>query len=177
MKPTGLMLATGVLVVLGGTVWYFNKHPKVETPATPPSPKVLSVPEDQIEAIRLAKTGSDPIVLKKLADKWVIAEPKQMPADQDAVKSLTGSLSSLSSDRLIDDHPASLTDFGLSTPGEEVDITKKGGAVDKLLIGSDTPSGRSAGESRPSGSWPSTPSRRPLSRASTRPSTICAISA
>ena len=141
MKPTGLMLATGVLVVLGGTVWYFNKHPKVETPATPPSPKVLSVPEDQIEAIRLAKTGSDPIVLKKLADKWVIAEPKQMPADQDAVKSLTGSLSSLGSDRLIDDHPASLTDFGLSTPGEEVDITKKGGAVDKLLIGSDTPSG------------------------------------
>jgi hypothetical protein len=141
MKPTGLMAATGVLVVLGGTVWWFNKHPKVETPATPPAPKILSVNDSQIEAIRLAKTGSDPIVLKKLADKWVIAEPKQMPADDDAVKSMTSSLSSMNADRLIDEHPSNLGDFGLTTPSEEVDVTLKGGAVDKLLLGSDTPSG------------------------------------
>jgi hypothetical protein len=141
MRPTGLMAATGVLVVLGGTVWYFNKHPKVDAPTTPPAPKVISMPEDQIEGLRIAKPGSDPIVLKKIADKWVIAEPKQMAADQDAVKTITSSLSSLSSDRLIDDHPASLNDFGLTTPTEEVDITKKGGTLEKLLLGSDTPSG------------------------------------
>jgi len=141
MKPTGLMIATGVLVVLGGTLWWFNKHPKKETPATPASPAVLSLKSDQIEGIRIAKTGSDPIVLKNLAGKWVIAEPKQLDADQDAVKSLVSSLSPMNSDRLIDDHPSSIDGFGLTTPAEEVDVTLKGGTVDKVLFGSDTPSG------------------------------------
>lgn len=141
MKPNGLMAATGALLALGGTIWWYNKHPKKETPATPPSPKLLTVSDSDIEGIRLAKTGSDPVVLKKLADKWVIAEPRQMPADDDTVKSLTSSLSSLTADRLIDDKPGSLADFGLATPVEEVDVTRKGGAVDKILIGSDTPSG------------------------------------
>src|SRR5215469_576168 len=144
MKPNGLMAATGVLVALGGTIWWYNKHPKKETPATPASPKLLSVSDSDIEGIRIAKTGSDPVVLKKLADKWVIAEPKQMAADEDTVKSLTSSLSSLNADRVIDEKPDNLAGFGLATPVEEIDVTRKGGAVDKILIGSDTPSGTDA---------------------------------
>jgi Domain of unknown function (DUF4340) len=135
------MIATGVLVVLGGTIWWFNRHPKKEAPLTPPSPQILSVKDDQVEGIRIAKTGADPVVLKKLADKWVIAEPKQLAADQDTVKSMTSSLSPMNADRLIDDHPGDLNNFGLTAPTEEVDVTLKGGAVDKVLFGSDTPSG------------------------------------
>ena len=116
LKPTGLLTATALLVVLGGTVWYFNKHPKApDTPATT-TPKILAIPEDQITDIRIAKTGQDPIDLKNPAGKWVIAEPKQMPADQDTVKSITGSLVTFNADRLIDDKPADLNSFGLATP-------------------------------------------------------------
>ncbi|MDE3197245.1 MAG: DUF4340 domain-containing protein [Acidobacteriota bacterium] len=141
MKPTGLLIATGLLVVAGGTIWWFNKHPQKETPATPASPAILSLKEDQIEGIRIAKTGSEPIVLKKLAGKWVIAEPKQLDADQDAVKALVTSLAPMTSDRLIDDRPASVDSFGLASPVVEVDVTLKGGAVNKVLFGGDTPSG------------------------------------
>jgi hypothetical protein len=142
LKPTGLLTATGLLVVLGGAVWYFNKHPKApDTPATAASPKILTIAEDQINEIRIAKTGSDPIDLKNLAGKWVIAEPKQMPADQDTVKTMTSSLASFGSDRLIDDKPGDLNGFGLASPIEEVDVTLKNGTVDKILFGSDTPSG------------------------------------
>ena len=141
MKPTGLLVALGVLAALGGYAFWANKHPKKDVPATPPAPKILALGEDQIEAIRIAKPGSDPVVLRKLADKWEIAEPKAMPADQDTVKSLTGSLSSLTAERLIDDKPGDLAAFGLVSPPVEVDVTVKGGTVNKVLIGSDTPSG------------------------------------
>jgi hypothetical protein len=142
-KPFGLLAALGVLIVLGGLVWWTNKHPKPVESTTPPSPKILTVAEDQIEAVRIAKPGSAPVVLKKLAGKWEIAEPKAMPADQDAVKSLIGSLAALTADRLIDEHPGSLNEFGLTNPPEEVDVTVKG-TVNKVLIGSDTPSGSDA---------------------------------
>jgi hypothetical protein len=64
-----------------------------------------------------------------------------MPADQDTVNMLTGSLATLNADRLIDDHPASLNEFGLTNPPEEIDLTLKGGKTTKLLLGSDTPAG------------------------------------
>ncbi|HEX4135938.1 MAG TPA: DUF4340 domain-containing protein [Bryobacteraceae bacterium] len=142
MKAGGLLTAVGVLIVLGGLVWWSNKHPAVDASAkTPAAPKLISVDAKQIEGIKLAKTGSDPIELARLAGSWTITKPMPMPADQDAVGMLTSTLSTLNADRLIDDHPASLTDFGLSNPPDEVDITLKGGKTTKLLIGSDTPAG------------------------------------
>jgi hypothetical protein len=140
MKPTGLLVSTGVLLVLSGTVWYFNKHPKAPEPL-PESPKVLTLHEDQIEGLRIAKPGAEPVVLKNLAGSWTIAEPKAMPADQDAVKSLVTTSAALTADRLIDEHPANLTDFGLTNPALEVDVTAKGGAQYKVQFGSDNPSG------------------------------------
>jgi Domain of unknown function (DUF4340) len=140
MKSGGLFTAVGVLIVLGGLVWWFNKHPSADTTKkTPDAPKLISVDAKQIEDIRLAKTGTDPIELAKLADSWTIARPNPMAADQDAVNMLTGSLATLNADRLIDEHPASLADFGLTMPTDEVDLTLKGGKVMKLLLGSDTP--------------------------------------
>jgi len=141
MKPTGLVAAAGVLAALSVTIWWTNKHPKAVTPATPPSPQILSLKEDQITGIRIAKPGVDAITLKKLADNWVVAEPQQVPADQDTAKSMVGSLASLTADRMIDEHPTDLAQFGLVVPPEEIDVTESNGNVDKVLIGSDTPSG------------------------------------
>jgi hypothetical protein len=141
MKSGGLFTAIGVLAVLGGVMWWFNKHPTDSASKTPPAPKLISVDAKQIDSIRLVKTGSDPIELAKLADTWAIAKPAQMPADQDAVNTMTSSLATLNADRLIDEHPASLNEFGLTNPPQEVDVTVKGGKTTKLLIGSDTPAG------------------------------------
>jgi hypothetical protein len=140
MKFGGLFTALGVLVVLGGLLWWTNKHPSAPAASkTPPAPKLISVDAKQIEGIVIAKPGSDPIELTKLADSWTIAKPTPMPADQDAVGMLTGSLATLNADRLIEEHPASLNDFGLTNPALEVDVTVKGGKTTKLLIGTDTP--------------------------------------
>jgi hypothetical protein len=140
-QPLGLLIASVVLVVFAGLVWWTNKHPSTSAAITPAAPKILSVTESQIQQIRLSKPGSPPIVLKKLADNWAIAEPKAMPADKEAVNSLTSSVATLNADRLIDEHPANLAQFGLDSPREEVDLTLKDGKTDKLLLGADTPSG------------------------------------
>jgi len=142
MKPGGLFTALGVLIVLGGLVWWSNKHPSAPAASkTPPTPKLISVDPMLIEGIRLAKPGSDPIELVKLAGSWTIAKPSPMAADSDAVNMLTGSLATLNADRLIDEHPSSLNEFGLTNPPVEIDVTLKGGKTTKLLLGSDTPAG------------------------------------
>lgn len=141
MKPGGLIAALSVLIVLGGLVWYTNKHPETSASKAPASPKLISVDAGQIEGIKLIKAVSEPIELAKLAGTWTIVKPTPMPADQDAVNTLTGAVSTLNADRLIDDHPANLAEFGLTSPTTEVDLSLKGGKTVKLLIGSDTPAG------------------------------------
>jgi Domain of unknown function (DUF4340) len=138
MKAGGLFTALGVLVVLGGLVWWSNKHPSVPATTTPPAPKLISVDQKQIDGIRIVKPGDEPIELAKLAGTWQIAKPMPLSADQDAVGMLTGSLATLNADRLIDEHPANLNDFGLASPALEVDVSE-GSKTQKLLIGSDTP--------------------------------------
>jgi hypothetical protein len=141
MNPGRLLSSLALLAILGGLVWWTNKHPNSVSSAskTPATPKLISVDANQIESIRLAKTGADPIEIVKLANTWTITKPTAMPADSDAVNMLTGSLSSLNADRVIDEHPSSLKDFGLDMPTDEVDVTLKGGKTTKLLLGSDTP--------------------------------------
>ena len=140
MKTGGLVTAIGVLAILAGTLWWTNKHPTVDAKSkTPDAPKILSLDPKQITDIRIAKTGSDPVELVKLAQTWEITKPEMLHADQDTVDMLANSLATLTSDRLIDDHPSDLNAFGLTTPAMEVDVTLKAGKTSKLLIGSDTP--------------------------------------
>ena len=140
MKAGGLFTAIGLLAVLGGLIWWSNKHPTVDTKSTPPAgPKLISVDAKQIDDIKILKSGSEPIELAKLADSWEMVKPMPMHADQDAVGMITSNLATLNADRLIDEHPGNLGDFGLANPAIEVDFTVKGGKSQKLLIGSDTP--------------------------------------
>jgi hypothetical protein len=142
MKPHGLIAALGVLAILGGYAWWANRHPAADTTqSATAAPKILSIPADQITAIRIAKTGADPVTLTKQGGLWQITTPKPLPADQDSIAAITGAVSTLTSNRLIDEHPPTLTSFGLDSPTSEVDITTKDGKTQKLLLGSDTPAG------------------------------------
>lgn len=141
IRPNGLLAGCGVLAALGGAVLWFQKHPSKPESATPAAPKILALSEDQFEGIRLVKVGSEPVFLKKTGDKWVLTEPLQADADQDTVKTLIGNLATLNASRLIDENPSSLGAFWLASPAQRVEISLRGGAVSKLLLGGDTPTG------------------------------------
>jgi hypothetical protein len=141
MKLSGLFTALGVLIVLGGLVWWSNKHPATEAKTTPALAKLITVKPDEFEHISIAKAGSDPVELARLAGNWEIVKPVALHADQGAVGSLAGSMTTITPDRLIDEHPANLDQFGLDKPTSEIDVITKDGRTTKVLFGADNPSG------------------------------------
>ena len=143
MSLRGLLIAAILLAGLGGAAYWSEKHKKPENkPAADAAPKILTIPEDQFKQLALNKKGGDSTVLSKSdAGKWQITGPKPLPADQDSVSSLVSSLSSLSSDKLVEDKASDLSSYGLNAPSEEITVKKKDGNTQKLLLGDDTPTG------------------------------------
>jgi Domain of unknown function (DUF4340) len=145
MKNSGLIIAAVVLAALAGALYWSNRHPASENTAkasidTPP--KILSLKQDDISKIEIKKKGGEELVLAKGdGGKWQITAPKPLAADQEAVSSLLSSVSSLNSDRLVEDKAGDLSQYGLAQPSLEVDITTKDAKPQKLLLGDDTPAG------------------------------------
>ena len=146
MKFRGLLAAVVVLAALGGAAWWSERKEKADAkkPPADATPKILSIPEDQFTQIDLIKKAGDATELSKAGGQWKIVKPKPLGADQDSVNSLVTSLSSLASDRLIEDKASDLSSYGLNAPAEQVKITRKDGKVQTLLIGDDTPTGSGA---------------------------------
>ncbi|MEK7403787.1 MAG: DUF4340 domain-containing protein [Acidobacteriota bacterium] len=146
MRIRGLLIAALVLAVLAGGVWWSNKAKKAEEGKTRPdeAPKILSVPEDQIKTIEIRKSGGETTVVRKNdAGNWEMTAPKPLSVDKDAVSSMTSTLSSLSSDRLIEEKAADLAAYGLKAPGLEVTVARKDGKTHKLQVGDEAPTGGS----------------------------------
>ena len=146
MKSSGLIIAAVVLAALTGVLYWSNHHPPSENTAkasldTPP--KILSMKQEDISKIEIRKKGGEELDLAKgEAGKWQITAPKPLSADQEAVSSLLSTVSSLNADRLVEEKPGDVSQYGLAQPTLEVDVTSKDGKPQKLLLGDDTPAGR-----------------------------------
>src|SRR5437667_7514971 len=148
MKSRGLLVAAIVLAALTGTL-YWSNHRKSLTSAADSAvespPKILTLQPADVTALSIRKKDGDSVVLSKNGSgQWQITAPRVLAADQDAVSSVLSTLSSLNSDRLVEDKAASFDQYGLAQPSIEVAITKKDGKTQKLLIGDDTPTSSGA---------------------------------
>ena len=148
MKNTGLLIAAIVLAALSGALYWSNRHPAGET-STKSSfdapPKILSLKEDDISRISLKKKGAEDLTLAKGdSGKWQITAPKPLGADQDAVATMLSTLSSLTSDRLVEEKAADPAQYGLAQPSLEITVTTKDNQSHQLLLGDDTPSNNAA---------------------------------
>ncbi|MCL4402414.1 MAG: DUF4340 domain-containing protein [Acidobacteria bacterium] len=144
MKFRGLLVAAALLAVLGGLLYWSNKKQKLADAKGPDaggSLKLLSIPEDQIKDVKLVRTVDTTVLSKGNDGKWQIAEPKPLPADQDAVNSMVSSLSSLTGDKLVEEKAADISPYGLKPPTLEVEVGLKNGKTDKLMIGDEIPTG------------------------------------
>ena len=144
MKFTGLLIAAVLLAALGGLVYWSEARKKADAgkPAADAPPKILTIPEDQLKTVDIKKKdGEETVVTRSDANKWQITKPQPLPADQDSVTSIVSTVSSLTSDRLIEDKASDLATYGLNQPVLVVTLTRKDGKSDKLLLGDDTPTG------------------------------------
>jgi len=148
MKIRGLLTAVIVLAVVGGVLYWSNRKQKAEAAkpsTTSTSPTILSISEDQIKEVTLKKAGAETTDLRKGDDgKWSIVEPKPQRADQDSVKSLVSTLSSLNADKTVEDKASDLSPYGLTNPTLDVTVVKKDGKTTDLLVGDDVPTGSGA---------------------------------
>ena len=129
--------------MLSGVIWWSNK--KAVTPDKAPvettTVKLLNLPEDQIQDIEIKKRAGGTIQLKRNDSKWLIAGAEPLRADPDAVSSMLSTISSLSSDRTVEEKAGSLEPYGLTQPAIELNVTDKNKKTAKVLIGDDTPAG------------------------------------
>ena len=155
MKSKGLLTASFLLLVLVAVIWWSNK--KAATADKPPTEntttKLVSLPEEQFQEVEIKKRTGEAVRLQRVDSKWRIVAPAPLPADPDAVSSMLSALSSLSSDRTVEEEPAGLDQYGLTQPALELSLTDKNKKTAKLLIGDDTPAGSAvyaaiAGDSR-----------------------------
>jgi len=143
MKSKGLLTASFLLLVLSGAIWWSNKKAAMadKAPVESATVKLLNVTEDQIQEIEIKKRARESVRLQRHDSNWQIAAPDPLRADPDAVSSMLSTLSSLSSDRTVDEKATGLDQYGLTQPAIELNITDKNKKTTKILIGDETPAG------------------------------------
>ena len=145
MKPKGLLIAVVLLAVLGGLIFWSNKKQASASKApTDTTTKILTIPDDQFQEIHIKKLTGEVLDLRRVDGKWQITQPKELRADQDAVSSVVSNLASLTANKIIEDKAADLKPYGLNDPTLDIQITKKDGKTDELLVGDDTPTSSGA---------------------------------
>jgi Domain of unknown function (DUF4340) len=145
MKIRGLVIAALVFFALAGLLyWSDHRKPSEDTAkaSTDTPPAILKLDSANITKLDLKKKDAEPLRLaRQQSGKWQITEPKSFAADQDTVSTMLSTLSSLNSERLVEEKAPDLKPYGLDQPAVEVDVTDKSNKTQKLLIGDDTPTG------------------------------------
>jgi Domain of unknown function (DUF4340) len=134
----------GVLVALLGGLGAYLYFVDSEKPLgeAEEKPKVFTVDADQIEELKVSTIAGGVAELKKSADGWSLTSPTQVRADDSEVTGITSNLASVSIQRVVDESPTNLGDYGLREPVAEVSFkTKDAKAFKTLQIGTKTPTG------------------------------------
>lgn len=145
MKTRSLIVAMLVLLALVGTL-YWSEHKKpadeVAKASANTPPAILKLDQASITKLEIKPKNAEPIALARgNSGSWQIVEPKPLGADQSSVSGVVSSLSSLNSERVVEDKAPDLKQFGLDHPAVEVDITEQNNTSQHLLIGDNTPAG------------------------------------
>jgi Domain of unknown function (DUF4340) len=143
MHPRKLLIAAVILAALSGAVWYTKQHPPSATPATPAasSASLVNIPAASITGVDIARKDGTALTLEQKNGKWAITGPTPFAADQEAVTSMTSSVSPATADSVVDEKPADPGKYGLSSPSVTVTLHEKNGKSDKIVFGDDVPAG------------------------------------
>jgi hypothetical protein len=132
-----------LLVVLGGLVGYIYFVDSTRAPdEIDVKPKAFEVSADNIEEVSIRTAGGEAGRVQRSGATWQLVEPQKAEADSTALASMTSSLARLDIQRVVDESPADLTQYGLNPPRVEVAFrVKDQKEFQRLLIGENTPTG------------------------------------
>lgn len=140
----GLKSTVALAVVLIGLVAYIyfvdSKKPASDAPET--KAKAFTVEAEQIEEIQFKPASGDASRVEKTSGTWQLVEPEKTEADQGQLSNAASSLASLEINRVVDENPTDLAQYGLSPAKLEVAFRVKGKTEpQRLLLGEKTATG------------------------------------
>ena len=137
---------TLVAIVLLGALWvgfrYYDKRKarQAEKSESKPAEKVLAVESGHIQSFTLKPRDGEAFTCTREGKSWLISEPQKLAADQTAVSSWLGSLTSATIDDVVDAHPSSLKDYGLDPPATLIEVSTEAKPESfTLRLGDQTP--------------------------------------
>jgi hypothetical protein len=141
-KYYNTLLALAVLAAMWGALTYWDKRKAHEPPKTTAQEKILALESSHIQSITLKPREGEAVTCRREGGKWVIVEPRQLPADQSSVSALLDSLTGATIDEVVQTKPTDLKDFGLDQPAETVEAsTDTKPQSFTLLLGGAAPAG------------------------------------
>ncbi len=124
-KLTGLVL---VFVALAAFVYFYEiAGEEGRKDARELEESLFQVEEDEIVALSIALTGTDPVRLKKSDDKWILEAPIEASADEATVDSLLSSIDRAKRAKTFDDTDGELEAYGLGSPQASLSVETEGG--------------------------------------------------
>jgi len=140
----GLKSTIALLVVLIGLVAYIyfidSKKPASDAPEA--KAKAFTVDADQIEEIHIKPASGDASRVQKANGTWQLVEPEKAEADQGQVSNAATSLATLEINRVVDENPSDLSQYGLNPPKAEIAFRAKGQKdTHQLLLGEKSATG------------------------------------
>lgn len=143
MKFSGLLAAAIILLILAGVLFWSNhRKPAETTTAANATPAILKIDTTAVTSLTVKQKDASPVtVVRKSPGVWQITSPMMAAANSDAVSGVLSTVNSLNSQRVVQDKATDLSQYGLSNPSVELDVTGRNNKTEKLLIGDDTPTG------------------------------------
>lgn len=142
MRRWTTVVALGLLVAVMGGFYYYDTYWLEPARSKKESTKgrLWDVEAKDVEALTI-KRKTDTVKLKRVDAGWEMLEPVKTRADRGAVDGIVTSLATARVDRELASSPASLDEFGLTTPEAEVTLEVKGRAPLAVQVGAKSPTG------------------------------------
>lgn len=139
----GLKSTIVLIVVLGGLIAYiYFVDANKPAAGTETKDKPFTVAADQIEEFQLKSETGETSRVQKTGEAWQLVEPQPTEADATAMSTLATQLTSVEIQRVVDESPADLAQYGLNPPRIDVGFRMKGEKDFRhLLVGAKTPTG------------------------------------
>ncbi len=140
----GLRSTALLLIVLGGLVAYiyFVDSKKPSSGTTTKDKAFAALDAAEIEEVQLKSEGGETARVQKTGETWKLVEPEAVDADAVALSTLTTTIAGLEVERVVDDNPSDVKQYGLDPARVDIGFRVKGQKdFQHLLVGQKTPSG------------------------------------
>lgn len=139
-KSKSILILVGFLVILMGAYFYLDKKsPQSNDVGSEPS-KFELTKFDVKEVTNIKLTSKDETLeLVNLDSRWLVKSDPTMKLDQEVVSGVVLSFSTLMADKIIDENPMNLKDYGLEHPSVTAEAELKDGSKKIVYLGNLTP--------------------------------------